>query len=128
MGAGFFTRAPEAALDPSLNGERFSIGRVYRHDIPLILKRNLLSLLSRRLTFRRLVYSLRKQIVFSSPFKDAKYHDWPEEAPPPPQDTSPDVRYNGVSFPTFVHSPDPKTEDWIIKAIETAKDKSSESF
>jgi MoaA/NifB/PqqE/SkfB family radical SAM enzyme len=38
-----------------------------------ILKRNLLSLLTRRMTFRRFVYSLRKQIVFSSPFKDAKY-------------------------------------------------------
>jgi MoaA/NifB/PqqE/SkfB family radical SAM enzyme len=38
-----------------------------------ILKRNLLSLLTWRMTFRRFVYSLRKQIVFSSPFKDAKY-------------------------------------------------------
>ena len=40
--SGFFLRAPEAAFKPTPSTKRFSVGRVYQHDIPLILKRSLL--------------------------------------------------------------------------------------
>ncbi|MBI3549810.1 MAG: hypothetical protein HY078_12300 [Elusimicrobia bacterium] len=57
----------------------------------------------------------------SVPFEQAREHAWPKEMPPAPQDTELGVVHNGVQLPTWFFSPGGNGEDWIVKAIGSAK-------
>lgn len=61
---------------------------------------------------------LRAQAV---PFDQARTRDWPDALPVPPQDTELSVEHNGVRLPAFFFNPNPASEDWIVKAMDSAK-------
>ncbi|MBI4387091.1 MAG: DUF1669 domain-containing protein, partial [Elusimicrobia bacterium] len=55
-------------------------------------------------------------------FDQARGHLWPESLPPPPADPTPSVRLHDILLPTFFFSPGGSGEDWIVKAIEAARE------
>ncbi|MBI4422651.1 MAG: DUF1669 domain-containing protein [Elusimicrobia bacterium] len=50
----------------------------------------------------------------------ARRHEWPRELPPPPQDPAPSLRFNQAILPRFFFSPNPASEDWIVRALDAA--------
>ena len=56
------------------------------------------------------------------PWEKARGHQWPKTVPAPPQDASLDVRFNGADLPAWFSSPGGAAEDWIVKAIDAAKE------
>lgn len=58
----------------------------------------------------------------SVPFEEARTKDWPTELPTPPQDTELSVEHNGTRLPAFFFNPNPASEDWVVKAIDSASE------
>lgn len=53
-------------------------------------------------------------------FEEARGRDWPEELPTAPQASDLSVEHNGVRLPAFFFNPNPASEDWIVKAMDSA--------
>ncbi len=57
----------------------------------------------------------------SAPFAQGKAKAWPKDAPPPPSDDSLPIRHGNTRLPAYFFSPGGAGEEWVVKAIESAR-------
>jgi phosphatidylserine/phosphatidylglycerophosphate/cardiolipin synthase-like enzyme len=77
-------------------------------------------------TVKKRVDGLDKLITYLNenavPFSQSLKNDWPEELPkPPPADSSKSVRFNGLSLPSWIFTPDARAEKEIVRVLDAAK-------